>query len=186
VKTIPVSTVMPPCLHNQLISQPADDYLIYSAESKQLSRFRKDDLIRLYTRAGLSDDVDLLTKSQIIEAIVSARDDIADLPPSSPPGQGDTNTSDYCSSDEGNIAEDEETDVGGNDATCGNRHRSIYTSLRRRATLGEEAKNSGRSLKGRSMSMGHLLSQQSRQNDLLVKKSSRRLLSVTETCTSSR
>jgi hypothetical protein len=156
--------------------------LINSAPPKQLSRLRKNDLIRLYVLAGLSDDADSLTKSELVHAIISARDDFPELPPSSPPGRGD-NSSEYCSSDDGNMAGDEGTDVGGANVAS-----SAHMGLRRRATIGEERKNKSRLVKGRSVSMGHLLQHEPQhQNGLLVKqKSSGRLVSVTEGSTLTR
>src|SRR6185369_17582714 len=91
----------------------ADEHLLNSAPPKQLSRLRKPDLIRLYGLTVLSDDPEQMTKSDIISAILAARDDFAELPPSSPIGHADANSSDY-SSDDGNIAGDEETDGGAN------------------------------------------------------------------------
>jgi hypothetical protein len=106
--------------------------------------------VRLYIAAGLSDDAETLTKSEIIDAIVAARDDIAELPPSSPPGRGDDNSSEY-SSDDGNVAGDEETDIGGP------RCRPGGIGLRRRATLNDFGRVNGRPVNGRSLSMGHLV-----------------------------
>lgn len=155
--------------------------MINSALPKQLSRLRKNDLIRLYALAGLSDDADSLTKSELVDAIISARDDFPELPPSSPPGRGD-NSSDYCSSDDGNMAGDEETDVGSSHATSSNGR-----GLRRRATLGEE-RNKSKLTKGRSVSMGHLSSHQPQhQNGHLVKhKNSARPVNIADGSTSSR
>ena len=149
----------------------ADEHLLTSATPNQLSRLRKHDLIRLYGLTGLSDDAELMTKSDIISAIIAARDDFAELPPSSPPGQADGNSSEYSSGD-GDIAEDEQTDVGPD-------INGSAPTLRRRATIGDAAKAQGRQLKGRSASMGHLLSRET--NGLLGKqKTSRRLLDVQE------
>jgi len=128
----------------------ADDHLINSAQPHQLQRLRKDELVRLYTAAGLSDDAETLTKSEIIDAIVVARDDIVELPPSSPPGRGDGNSSEY-SSDDGNVAGDEETDIGGP------RYGPGGIGLRRRATLNDFGRVNGRPVNGRSLSMGHLI-----------------------------
>lgn len=157
--------------------------MINSAPPKQLSRLRKNDLIRLYTLAGLSDDADSLTKSELVDAIVSARDDFPEFPPSSPPGRGD-NSSDYCSSDDGNMAGDEETDIGGINAASSSCHPT-QMGPRRRATLGEVRKSKSRLSKGRSVSMGHLLSHQPQhQNVPLAKQKS--CGSVTEGPISSR
>ncbi|KAF9077141.1 hypothetical protein BDP27DRAFT_598595 [Rhodocollybia butyracea] len=116
--------------------ESSDDYLISSAPSRVLSRMRKDDLVRLYGLAGLTDDAETLTKSDIVEAIITARDDIASLPPSSPLGRG---SSDYSSDDA--IVPDEQA--------------TPMPNLRRRVTLNNEIA-SRRPLKSRSLSMGHL------------------------------
>ncbi|KAF8077686.1 TKL/TKL-ccin protein kinase [Lyophyllum atratum] len=110
-----------------------DDHLLNSAQPKQLSRLRKRDLIRLYGLAQLSDDAEALTKADIISAIISARDDFASLPPSSPPGRGDGYSSAGCSSDDGNVAGDEETDAGGR--ASGSGLPIGHMGLRRRATM---------------------------------------------------
>jgi len=162
-------------LIQSLIAVTADEHLLTSATPNQLSRLRKHDLIRLYGLTGLSDDAELMTKSDIISAIIAARDDFAELPPSSPPGQADGNSSEYSSGD-GDIAEDEQTDVGpdvGPDVNGG------APNLRRRATIGDVAKAQGRQIMGRSASMGHLLLRET--NGLLGRqKTSRRLLDVQE------
>lgn len=146
----------------------ADDYLLHFAPPNQLNRLRKPDLIRLYNVAGLLDDPELLTKSEITDAIVAARDDVASLPPSSPPGKGDGASSDY-SSDEGNVAGDEETDVG-----C-QLTQSGPGTLRRRVTH-DWGKTNARPIKGRSLSMGHLLGPVEGSNPVgLQRKSSTRL-----------
>lgn len=99
---------------------------------------RKDDLVRLYGLAGLTDDAETLTKSDIVEAIISARDDLASLPPSSPLGRG---SSDY-SSDDAIVPDEQATPI---------------PNLRRRVTLNEVNREaSRRPLKSRSLSMGHL------------------------------
>ena len=104
----------------------ADNYLLNAAEPRQLLRLRKDELVRLYAAAGLTDDAELLTKNEIVDHIMAARDDLASLPPSSPPGAGDSGSSDY-SSDGGNVAGGEETDFG----------TRFRQGLNRRATLHE-------------------------------------------------
>lgn len=145
-----------------------DDCLLHSAPLNRLNRLRKPDLIRLYNVAGLPDDPELLTKSEITDAIVAARDDVASLPPSSPPGKGDGASSDY-SSDDGNVAGDEETDVGSQLTQSG------PGTLRRRVTH-DWGKTIGRPLKGRSLSMGHLLGPVEGSNPVgLQRKSSTRL-----------
>ncbi|KAF7793233.1 hypothetical protein EIP86_004343 [Pleurotus ostreatoroseus] len=105
-------------------SDSSDNHLINAAEPRQLLRLRKDELVRLYAAAGLTEDAELLTKHEIVDCIMAARDDIASLPPSSPPGAGDSGSSDY-SSDGGNVAGGEETDFS---------IRSKHI-LRRRVTL---------------------------------------------------
>ncbi|KAJ7583003.1 hypothetical protein C8J56DRAFT_1028895 [Mycena floridula] len=124
--------------------ESTDDYLINSAQPQQLLRLRKDELVRLYTLAGLSDDADALTKSDIVDNIVSARDDLASLPPSSPTGRGDGNSSDF-SSDDGNPIDD-------NDPLAIPPH----FSLRRRATTNDVSKKRPVA-KSRSLSMGQIL-----------------------------
>ncbi|KDQ61060.1 hypothetical protein JAAARDRAFT_124777 [Jaapia argillacea MUCL 33604] len=126
----------------------SDDHLINTASARELQRLRKDELIRLYIAAGLTDDADSLTKLEIVEAIISARDDVADLPPSSPPGRNDGNSSEY-SSDDGNIAGGEETDIAG-------RYGPRANGLRRRVTVHELGQNIAKPVKGRSLSLGQL------------------------------
>ncbi|KAH9950241.1 hypothetical protein B0H21DRAFT_562937 [Amylocystis lapponica] len=119
----------------------SDNYLINEALPRQLLRLRKDELVRLYVAAGLSEDAELLTKHEIVDCMIAARDDIADLPPSSP-GVASSVSSDY-SSDGGNVAGGEETDFGGR-------------SLRRRATVGEMNPSARPTGTGRSLSLGQL------------------------------
>ncbi|KAK7467398.1 hypothetical protein VKT23_004454 [Stygiomarasmius scandens] len=121
----------------------SDDYLISSAPSRVLNRVRKDELIRLYSLAGLADDVDTLTKSEIIDAIINAREDVASLPPSSPLGRGPGSD---CSSDDVMASEDEE---------------ETPRFLKRRATTNDVG-HSSRPLKSRSLSMGYLDNSNSR------------------------
>lgn len=87
----------------------AVDHFINQAPTRELLRLRKGRLQELHRSAGLSDDPETLTKQEIVDAIISARDDLTELPPSSP--YGGTNSSE-CSSDDGNIAGGEETDAG--------------------------------------------------------------------------
>ncbi|KAG6820839.1 hypothetical protein H0H93_010666 [Arthromyces matolae] len=132
----------------------SDDYLVNSAPPKQLLRLRKDVLIRLYDLMDLPDDPETLTKSDIIAAIMAAREEEhASLPPSSPPARGDGYSSEGVSSDDGNEAGGEETDVG-----TGVKSQLMNGSvgLRRRATMGEVQK-ANQTMKGRSVSMGHVL-----------------------------
>ncbi|KAG6868692.1 hypothetical protein C0993_011922 [Termitomyces sp. T159_Od127] len=134
----------------------ADDYLVNSAQPRQLGRLRKDVLIRLYHLVDLSDDPEAMTKADIISAIIAAREeDYASLPPSSPPGRGDGFSSEGASSDDGNEAGDEETDAG----IVASKSRFVNGSgLRRRVTMGE-VKDGKRNMKGRSLSMEHFLPQ---------------------------
>ncbi|THH29084.1 hypothetical protein EUX98_g5106 [Antrodiella citrinella] len=92
-------------------SDSSATYLIGEAAPRELLRQRKDQLVRLYQLAGLTEDAELLTKHEIVDSIVAARDELAPLPPSSPPGAMDSGSSDY-SSDGGNVAGGEETDFG--------------------------------------------------------------------------
>lgn len=85
---------------------------------------RKDELVRLYAAAGLPEDAELLTKNEIVDCVMAARDDVAELPPSSPSGVADSASSDY-SSDGGNVAGGEETDFG----------LRVKNGLKRRATV---------------------------------------------------
>ncbi|OJA12548.1 hypothetical protein AZE42_08138 [Rhizopogon vesiculosus] len=128
--------------------EESDEFLINEASLGQLKRRRKDELILLYTAAGLSDDVHHLTKLELAEAIIAVRDDVASLPPSSPPGR-DLNSSDY-SSDDGNAAGGEETDIG-------NKYR-VPQGLRRRATVNLTHTNQANphSLKTRSLSLSQI------------------------------
>ena len=124
----------------------ADEFLINEASTRQLLRLRKDELVRLYSTAGLSNDTESLTKPELVDAIVSARDDVSSLPPPSSPGR-DGNSSEF-SSDDGNIAGDEETDVG--------TKYTAASSLRRRVTVTGVGQMATRALKTRSLSLGQL------------------------------
>ncbi|KAJ7510157.1 hypothetical protein B0H11DRAFT_1178539 [Mycena galericulata] len=125
-------------------AESTDDHLINVASVKELHRLRKDDLVRLYVSAGLSDEAEALTKSEIIDSIVAARDDVAELPPSSPRG---------ASSDEReNDADEDEVHT----PTPAARTR-FANGLRRRATVNEMDRLRARPSKNRSLSMGHLL-----------------------------
>ena len=107
----------------------------------------------MYDLAGLTEDADTLTKSDIIDAIVNARDDLASVPPSSPLGRVDCASSEY-SSDDGNIAGGEETDFAGPP-------RGPHGSqMRRRVTLNDLGKTTTRPVKTRNASMGNLLAHQ--------------------------
>ncbi|KAG2147232.1 hypothetical protein BD769DRAFT_1649870 [Suillus cothurnatus] len=135
--------------------EASDEFLINEASLGQLKRRRKDELLQLYTAAGLSDDAHNLTKLELAEAIIAVRDDIVSLPPSSPPGRDASD----CSSDEGNAAGGEETDAG-------TRYR-VPPGLRRRATvhLATNQANS-RFLKTRSLSVGHINASHSYPDEL--------------------
>ncbi|KAI0345412.1 hypothetical protein BDW22DRAFT_1354345 [Trametopsis cervina] len=108
---------------------PSDNFLIHEALPRQLLRLRKDELVRLYSAAGLTEDAELLTKPEIVDCLIAARDDLASLPPSSPPGAGDSGSSDY-SSDGGNAAGGEETDFTSRYRN-GLTRRSTYNDLGR-------------------------------------------------------
>ncbi|KAJ7272071.1 hypothetical protein B0H12DRAFT_1228910 [Mycena haematopus] len=126
-------------------AESTDDYLISTASAKELQRLRKDHLVRLYTVAGLSDEAEALTKNEIIDSIIAARDDLADLPPSSPRGG---------SSDERENDADEEVTLTPTPAA---RSRFTNGGLRRRATVNESNGLLSRPSKNRSLSMGQLL-----------------------------
>lgn len=112
-------------------------------------------MIRLYTSAGLTppSSFESLTKPEIVDAIIAAReddDDAVELPPSSP--RGESEYSSEGDADDGNIAGGEETDVG----SRAGRTRSITSPLRRRATVHDLVRGAGKPIKGRSLSMGQL------------------------------
>ncbi|CAA7271468.1 unnamed protein product [Cyclocybe aegerita] len=140
----------------------SDEYYINTASPKNLNRLLKARLVELYELAGLTEDPGNLKKSEIIDAIVNARDDVASVPPSSPP-RGDGASSDY-SSDDGHFAGDEGTDIGGP------RHPSNGSALRRRVTLHDISKTPSRPLKSRSLSMGNLLGNGEPPRSLLKRK----------------
>lgn len=102
----------------------------------------------MYDQAGLTDNADTLTKSDIIDAIINARDDFASVPPSSPLGRADA-SSEY-SSDDGNVAGDEESDF------AGPRRGPHESPLRRRVTLNDLGKSTPRAVKARNVSMGNI------------------------------
>lgn len=141
----------------------------------QLKRRRKDELLQLYTAAGLSDDAHNLTKLELAEAIIAVRDDIVSLPPSSPPGRDASD----CSSDEGNAAGGEETDAG-------TRYR-VPPGLRRRATVHLAANQANsRFLKTRSLSLGHINASHSYPDELPVTSKTNGVRRRTTRSTSSR
>lgn len=102
---------------------------------------RKDELLRLYKAAGLTSSVDDLTKSDIIDAIMSSRVDHEDVPPSSPPGKSEGG----YSSDDGHDGGGEETDanLGG-----------LKNALRRRGTVQDIGRPIARTTIARSISLG--------------------------------
>jgi hypothetical protein len=131
--------------YDRCLGPLADEYYLNDASVKELLRLRKDALVRLYTYAGLSDDFDVLTKHDLAEAIISAREDIVDLPPSSPSGC----TSSDGSSDDGHFGGGEETDVN---------HRfrpTVMNALRRRVTVHNITTQPSRRA-GRTISLGQL------------------------------
>lgn len=119
-----------------------DQYFIHSAPSQELHRLLKDELLRLYTLAGLGEeDSSAATKHDIVDAIVSARDDLEELPPSSP--RGDGHSSGYSS-------EEHESDLLG---SPGSSKRPGGGQLRRRATTnGQPSRALPRPTKTRTMS----------------------------------
>ena len=128
----------------------AVDYFVNQAATRELFRLRKSRLQELHRSAGLSEDPETLTKQEIVDAIISARDELAELPPSSPYGR---DNSSECSSDDGNIAGGEETDAG-------SRHRSHPAGLRRHVTVHDVGHTPNRPPapappQGRSFSLGH-------------------------------
>ena len=107
-----------------MLRHAADEYLLHQADYRELNRCRKDELVRLYSLAGLTGSAEDLTKSDIINSIISGRIDDDEVPPSSPPGKTDGG----YSSDEGHDGGGEETDVAGT---------SVTSPLRRRSTVQE-------------------------------------------------
>lgn len=142
-------------------SHTAATYLISEAAPRELLRQRKDQLVRLYQLAGLTDDAELLTKHEIVDSIVAARDELAPLPPSSPPGAMDSGSSDY-SSDGGNVAGGEETDFG----------YRLRNGLRRRATVHDMSHSVARPGQERCYSLGELDGQRLRTKALPQRKGS--------------
>lgn len=108
-----------------------------------------------------------MTKPEIVEAIVAAReansdsddsdgpDGSIDLPPSSPRGESEYSSDGETEEghDDGNVAGGEETDVVGS----WRRPRGGNSMLRRRATVNDVSNGSGRPLKSRSISMGQIV-----------------------------
>ncbi|KAJ3916195.1 hypothetical protein F5877DRAFT_47096 [Lentinula edodes] len=161
--SIPVSSSRILPLPNSYLLFTADDYLISSASSRVLSRMRKDDLIRLYALAGLTDDVESFTKSEIVQSIIAARDDVASLPPSSPLGRGG-GSSDYSSDDA--IVPDEEA--------------TPMPNIRRRVTINDVAREAERRpLKSRSLSMGHFNDESSSSSRSRAKRQTSKAIEAT-------
>lgn len=107
-----------------------------------------------------------MTKPEIVEAIVGAReanndsddsdgpDGSIDLPPSSPRGGSEYSSDGEAEEhDDGNVAGGEETDVVGS----WKRPRGGNSMLRRRATDNDFGIGPGRPLKSRSLSMGQIV-----------------------------
>lgn len=158
------SCVLPPYYPIHCTDSPryvAETFLINEALPRQLLRLRKDELIQLYQSAGLTEDAELLTKHEIVDAIVAARDEVAPLPPSSPPGHMDSGSSDY-SSDGGNFAGGEETDIG----------YRLRNGLRRRATVHDMSQTSSRPGQERCYSLGDIDGQKLRNRTQPQRKSS--------------
>ena len=142
----------------------ADDHLLTTAPARQLLRLRKDELVHLYTTAGLTppSSFESLTKPEIVDAIIAARedneglDDSVELPPSSPRGGSECSSEgevDDDDDDDGNAAGGEETDVSMGGAR---RMRMGASALKRSATANELGRGRARPMKGRSVSMGQL------------------------------
>ncbi|KAI9459501.1 hypothetical protein BJY52DRAFT_1266235 [Lactarius psammicola] len=124
------------------------DYFVNQAPTRELLRLKKCRLQDLHRSAGLSDDPECLTKQEIVDAIITARDDLAELPPSSPYGLDGANSSGF-SSDDGNFAGGEETDAG-------SRRRPNPAGLRRHVTVHDvgHAHLAPSPPRGRSFSLG--------------------------------
>lgn len=157
----------------------ADEYLLKTASSRQLLRMRKDELIHLYTSAGLSppSSFESLTKPELVDAIIGSRDeeenDTIELPPSSPRGSEYSSDGDVEAAeaeeeetqevDDGNIAGGEETDAGTSHSKSNRRgNNGGGNPLRRRATVNDLAKSVGVAMgrrpigQSRSLSMGQI------------------------------
>jgi hypothetical protein len=137
---------------------PADDFFLNEASPKRLRKLLKKKLVELYELTGLSESADSLKKSEIIDAIINARDDVPLVPPSS---TGRTaGSSEYLSSDDGNVAGDE-TDASDRPSPNG---RQVI----RRATMQDVSKLAPRprNIKGRSASTGNILRHGESSNSL--------------------
>ena len=133
-------------------------FLINEAPAKQLLRLRKDELVRLYGLAGLTEDPELFTKQEIIDCLITAREDLASLPPSSPAGPTSSASSEY-SSDGGNVAGGEETDFG---------LRMRGAPLQRHVSVHDLGHAAERAPPGRYFSYGEI----ERRDKIIKKKSS--------------
>ncbi|KIY73225.1 hypothetical protein CYLTODRAFT_417196 [Cylindrobasidium torrendii FP15055 ss-10] len=126
-----------------------DSHLLAWAPQHRLLRLRKDNLIRLYNLGDLPDDPEHLTKTDIVTAIIEARDEHISVPPSSPPG----GSSDYSSDDDTQVDVEHVSPVHGN---------SFLNSLRRRATTDFPRNNRPPKTTNRSLSMGNVHSGRNR------------------------
>jgi hypothetical protein len=81
------------------ISTETNDDDLSVASSRQLSRLRKDELLRLCDLACVEESYEYPTKSELVAALIATRGDGGDFPPSSPPGRLDGNSSGYSSDD---------------------------------------------------------------------------------------
>jgi hypothetical protein len=137
---------------------PADDFFLNEASPKRLKKLLKKKLVELYELTGQLESADSLKKSEIIDAIINARDDVPLVPPSSTGRTGAS--SEYLSSDDGNVAGDE-TDAPDQPSPNG---RQVI----RRATMLDISKLTPRprNVKGRSASMGNILGHGESSNSL--------------------
>ena len=118
----------------------------------RLQRLRKDELLRLCSLVDLQDATDNLKKSELIDIIISSRKDDVEVPPSSPPGRSDGQSSEY-SSDDGHEGGGEETDAT---------HINTRFSLRRRVTVQTfHQKDGSKPMNGRSLSLNDASGHQS-------------------------
>jgi hypothetical protein len=97
--------------------------------------------VNLFNMAGLRGDAELLTKPDIVDAIVAAREEIPGAPPSTR-----SSSSRLSDSDDGNAAGGEETDY------VTSKSRPDFTPIRRRATV-NEVRSKPRLTQKRSVSM---------------------------------
>jgi mitogen-activated protein kinase kinase kinase 13 len=133
--------------HLILTCSAGDEHLIKEAPPRQLLRMRKDFLVHLYATASLPDDAEFLTKQEIVDAIVAAREEVSEPPMSSSPSR--LVSSRNGSSDDGNVAGDEQTDFGVG-------IRAGLGALRRRATANDAMRTNHRVSPNRSVSLGNI------------------------------